>query len=318
MSGSGKSAGGRRTKWSSLDSIDPADWSYVGTFYCGPDEHPFGEWNDEQALNALEASTVSLFDGTGRCDHCGAYPFYVAVVRHDPSGDVIAIGETCLGTRFDFADRAERDLSELRRAVAAARQRAADKAAAEEARVAFLAEHPAEATILAAVLAAPAGRDQFLVDLAEQWERRGSLSDSQIPWVVKCVERETAQAEREAQRAATLAAAGPIAEGRYEIVGEVVAAKWVDNDFGGALKITVLTESGHRVWGTAPSAIASLPIFSDDEHTIVAGYRGVTAGDKVAFTAAVERSDRDETFGFYKRPTKARLIEAATDTEEQT
>ena len=52
--------------------------------------------------------------------------------------------------------------------------------------------------------------------------------------------------------------------------------------------ITVLDDRGFKVWGTAPSAIR----------------RNVKIQDRVAFDAAVAPSQRDETFGFFSRPTK--------------
>jgi hypothetical protein len=57
----------------------------------------------------------------------------------------------------------------------------------------------------------------------------------------------------------------------------------------------VRDDRGFKVWGTVPS---SLP--------------NTDRGDKVTFTASVERSNNDETFGFFKRPSKATLIEAAS------
>src|SRR5690606_20471029 len=64
--------------------------------------------------------------------------------------------------------------------------------------------------------------------------------------------------------------AAPVEAGRIEITGKGVPTKWV--------------------YGTVPAAIG-----------------GVERGERVAFTATVEASDDDETFGFFKRPTKAQL-----------
>jgi hypothetical protein len=37
---------------------------------------------------------------------------------------------------------------------------------------------------------------------------------------------------------------------------------------------------------------------------------GVTAFSAAGLSATVQKSDRDETFGFFERPTKARIVEA--------
>jgi len=82
-----------------------------------------------------------------------------------------------------------------------------------------------------------------------------------------------------------------VIEGRIEICGRVVSTKWVENNFsyhgGSVLKIVVRDNRGFKVWGTCPSAIAS----------------DVEKGTKVTFTATVTKSDKDEDFGFFKRPT---------------
>ncbi len=95
-------------------------------------------------------------------------------------------------------------------------------------------------------------------------------------------------AEREAR-----AAAAPLAEGRSVIRGRVRSLKWVENPFGfgaSTLKMTVELPGGQRVFGTSPACHAA----------------GV--GDHVEFTATVTRAEPDHTFGFFKRPSKARVL----------
>jgi hypothetical protein len=71
----------------------------------------------------------------------------------------------------------------------------------------------------------------------------------------------------------------------------VLSVKWQENDFGGREVMTVKDDRGFLVWGSTPHAIDS-----------------VQKGDRVRFVANVERSDRDETFGFFKRPRKAEVV----------
>jgi len=86
------------------------------------------------------------------------------------------------------------------------------------------------------------------------------------------------------------AATVPVVEGRYEIQGEVLTVKFQESQFGGSLKMLVEVD-GYKVWGTVPTDLY-----------------GVDRGDRVAFTATVERSQDDAGFGFFKRPTKARRL----------
>lgn len=86
--------------------------------------------------------------------------------------------------------------------------------------------------------------------------------------------------------------ASPVVEGRIVIEGQVVKAYAMENDFGVREVMVVRDDRGFSVWGTVPSSI------------------DVEVGDKVVFTATVEVSDKDETFGFFKRPSKAQLISA--------
>ena len=78
---------------------------------------------------------------------------------------------------------------------------------------------------------------------------------------------------------------------------EVVSASWRTTDFGETLKIIVQHEDGWKVWGSSPSA------FGSDETAIV--------GRSVRFMARIARARDDEKFGFFSRPTKAEITNAA-------
>ena len=88
------------------------------------------------------------------------------------------------------------------------------------------------------------------------------------------------------------ASATPVPEGRIEVEGTVLVVKWQDSDYGGSYKMLV-EGTGWKVWGTVPSTL--------DLH----------GGDRVTFTATVEASKDDPAFGFFKRPTKASILEHA-------
>lgn len=81
----------------------------------------------------------------------------------------------------------------------------------------------------------------------------------------------------------------PCFTGRGVITGRVLRTDIKDNGFQLRTVFTVLDDRGFKVWGTVPAAIDV-----------------VEAGQRVTFTATVE--PKDETFGFFKRPTKAEVI----------
>lgn len=103
--------------------------------------------------------------------------------------------------------------------------------------------------------------------------------------------------DREADRAAEAEAAvdaEPVPTGRIVVTGKVIKLAERYSDYGVTLKATVLDDRGFKVWVTVPRAISD-----------------VERGDRVTFDATVEPSRDDEFFGFGKRPTKARVLEAA-------
>lgn len=96
-------------------------------------------------------------------------------------------------------------------------------------------------------------------------------------------------AEEERQR--QYDAAPDIEEGRQSFVGEVLSTKWQDSDFGPVYKMLVQDDRGFKLWGTCPAAIDP------------------SRGDHVAFVATATPSKDDPKFGFFKRPSKAVILE---------
>lgn len=105
-----------------------------------------------------------------------------------------------------------------------------------------------------------------------------------------------AQAERISKQLANPNAAAkaevPVTTERLVIAGTVLREKEVESDFGIQYKVLLETEDGYRLWGTNPKG-------------------EFVAGDRVEFTARVERSRDDATFGFFSRPTKAKVLATA-------
>lgn len=129
--------------------------------------------------------------------------------------------------------------------------------------------------------------------------------------------RDIARTERWAEERAAARAAEPeataVIEGRIAITGEVLTVKFQDNDYGGAMKMLIRDDRGFKLWGTRPRSLDGDYDPNDRQRWIP----GAEKGDRVTFTATIERSGDDETFGFFKRPTKASIIERGENDEEE-
>jgi len=111
-------------------------------------------------------------------------------------------------------------------------------------------------------------------------------------------ERAKRQAELEAKREATRLAAEPVpvSDERMKISGEIVSIKpksfyngWKTVEIW---KMLVKDERGFKVWGSVPKGEWNV-------------------GDSLEFFARVEASKDDDRFGFYKRPTKVKMLTKA-------
>jgi hypothetical protein len=129
-------------------------------------------------------------------------------------------------------------------------------------------------------------------DIATKMARDLYLSEKQIAFLLKL---HAQHQEEEVRR--TLAV--PCPEGRFEIAGTVVSIKWQENDFGGALKMLVLAEAGFKLWGSVPASLMYPTVETP-----------IDKGAVVKFTATVQPSRDDKSFGFFSRPTKAVALNA--------
>ena len=143
------------------------------------------------------------------------------------------------------------------------------------------------ANLRAAVLA-EATRDHLalIVSLARTYQRT----------MAKAVE-----AERRAAEPAPVKVDCPT--GSQTICGHIISLDEKDTPYGTRYVFTVRDDRGFTVWGSQP-AKALLP------NGDCAPFYDI--GDRITFTATVERSDRDASFGFFKRPRNAHILALAT------
>lgn len=291
------------------------DYVYVGGYdnEIGlPGDSPAGA-NRARLRAAIAASTTTAYHSGSQCDHCGAHIRYVAVVRHTPTGDHLAIGETCLDNRFE---RATADFQAMRKAAQLDREQQRLVTASN----AYRADHDVDWDVLDASV------NGFVMDVLAKLRRWGSISDKQLTAIVGAVVRDTQRDADQAVTAVTPSAVAPNADG-VTVEGRIVSLKWKDSDYGGAMKMTVVVttpDGDYRVWGTQPRALegewgcmgcgSTAPVCRDgcDSHNHAAGYVGAAAvGDTVRFTANFSQAHDDTSMAFFKRPRKATIVATA-------
>jgi hypothetical protein len=248
-------------------------------------------------------ATDKVFDPCGKCMGDGVvhYGNVVYTTRRGPERTC----HRCNGAKGRWTTQAAIDKRERARARRAekANIEAASKLAEAEAklnarRAEFEADHGDVIEFL------PSLTGDFGSSLREALESHGNLTEKQVEAVRKI------KAQRDAEPTPV-----PVVEGRIQITGRVVTEKWVDSDYGTTHKMLVLDDRGFKVWGTVPQAVEPENYY--DEHGEYQHEHGVGCGGRdsnhaaevrVTFTATVEASRDDETFGFYKRPTKAEKL----------
>jgi hypothetical protein len=261
----------------------PEDYTYVDAY----DNDGMDGTGIRRALAQLlnDSKTARYGDGY-QCDHCGAHIRYVAVFLHVPTGDHIGVGETCCEGRFTYS---KADFDRLRKDAALQRENHRIK----NRRIAFVWEHP---ELVEVIVEREAGEitNSFILDVLHKLDIYGDLSDKQVSAIVKSAARDREyKATPKVEQPKALV---PDTDTRINIEGRVISTRWQESDFGSQLKGLVECETPEgffRLWGTVPSSLGGV---SD------------LKGCRVRFSAKVQRSDKDDSFGFWSRPTKAEVV----------
>lgn len=130
-------------------------------------------------------------------------------------------------------------------------------------------------------------RNAFLTSLRSQLGRFGTLSGAQLAAVAKAQER-ASQAAQEASQA------GPLPQGTWTGEVTVISTRTQDGQWGSNLKALLRLPNGSKAWGTCPKVLAQLP-------------HAQRPGQTIEFTATLEPSKDDPSFGFFKRPRKVQV-----------
>lgn len=282
----------------SSPDFDPEAYDYRGAFDLFPEWPNPGEaqYRAEVIRKLADDGYKIGAHGYGQCGHCGARIRYAALMVREDVKEYIWIGEICLDGRFEMS---KSEFQALRKAAALNRERMARKDRIAQ----FFQDHPLLVWIsYAPVITNSHGYvNSFLCGLNFNLNRYGELSTRQIETAERVIIENTAKDDEriELDKAAAAALAEMLAnnvtcpEGRIVIEGEVVSVKEYDGYMPGtsSWKMLVVTSEGWKVWGTRPDAIWQ-----------------AEKGDRVRFTATVTRSEDDQLFGKFKRPTKAEVL----------
>lgn len=302
-----------RTDPHSHKALNPDDYTWVG--YTDDGDQFFGRMSDGPLFPPIGAlgvdrgrydrlrreanpSGVRNAIHPGGCDACGQGNLrYRHYFRHDPTGDVIVLGNDCV-RRMDFpsdeAFKAAKKL-EAERALALLRKEREEWESENYQAACFLNEVAGETR--------SAGDSQyFIVELHHKLYKYGSLTENQTAAIKKVMVRTE---ERESDVADGTVAEIPdeLCEGRHKIEGVVEKYAWKKSpgEVYGRDVMTVKDDRGFRVWGTCPQGtIPAIDIDASDE-----------TGDKhprVSFYCTIKRKESDKTFGFFKRPTKGAIV----------
>ena len=296
-------------------NLDPSAYRFVGMVDlhdAKAEQLPDGSWveipnyaDDPQARAALAAHGLKggNFDNKGTCDHCGAWFLYGAVFMHR-DGDAVCVGWQCAGESFNGMEGGAHQIARMKKAAAARRHTIKMVAAF----MAQIEDRDDKAQILAALESAKGNNDdvefygeRIARSMKSKIHNWGKLSDKQIALLIDVAAPDVVAAKRqekeaaEAKRAEEEAARPDVVEGRRVLVGTVATLKVQESDWGSTLKMLLICDDGQKLWGSVPSAIRA----------------DIERGDAVEFTATVEASQDDPKFGFYKRPSKAKITAAA-------
>lgn len=128
----------------------------------------------------------------------------------------------------------------------------------------------------------------LLVESGKSWEQNGlevAYAYLKGPWK-DLVEAAAAHLESELQNKVVAEPEVYMEEGRHTVTGKIAVIKPVNDPlYGPSWKMMVVTEQGHKLWGTRPSALTQ----EDQGHIIT-------------FTAAFSKGKNG--MSYFKRPTK--------------
>lgn len=265
---------GTRTDVHRPSVINPGDYKYLSV--------------SEKRAERKEGKKVGGPAGT--CHHCGKAIVWEVNYQHLPSGNLVTFGYICAGI-LDLTDnRIDHEMVLLKRAAENERRQYEWDEQIRYRRVEMERNRPDLCRFLDEL---DLEYEEMFVIKNMKWgyDKYGSLRDWEIVTLDKILK---ARADFIARKLAEPTPESPVVEGKYTVEGVVQSTKLKPSLYNpeGQLKMMVMLDDGNKVWGSVPKSI-----LSDD-----------LKGKRVRFDATVEKSDNDEHFGYFSRPTKATVV----------
>lgn len=278
-------------------AINPCEYTYVSQDYWGPGSFNSAFLATERAtLKQHMANTGGKFSNHehgGSCHICGAAAMYVAHFHHPKTNKYITTGCIC-AEKVGMGDPAlfrkfHKHILEAKRAEKG-KQKAVEtleKLGLMRAWEIYMGPEYRNSPMPA--------EENTVCDILSRLVKWGNISDRQVSYLRSLFNRIDTRKEREAQRAAEHAAAAPVpvTSDRVPIIGTILGFREPDAYARfPQRKILLESDAGWKVWGSLPASLS-----------------GCKRGDKIRFLAYLTRSDKDEKFGFFNRPSKAEVLE---------
>ena len=285
-------------------NIDPSEWTWKGNFYQGTSDNMADAYGwDERELeenlgfeiwSALESGKIQRHDNGG-CASCGTH--FAHGVVFNRGDDYLAIGHICGNDLFILPDLASAQRVKAEKRAEVLKLKAASEDCAKKHNLVEMIEGIEEVK--------EQHRETF-ESISRQLVRKGMVSQPQIDYLSNMwAWRNDPDPEPivEAPKPSV-----PESDERIQITGTVISHRFQESDYGETHKMLVEDDRGFRLWGTVPRSIEGGDTLGYREDGYPIYEPSLDDGDRVTFSAKVERSRDDESFGFYKRPTKAEVI----------
>jgi hypothetical protein len=247
----------------------PVGWVALERDIAAPDDDDFARASGDSFIYDARG-VIGL--GIQLTDALG----YVSQAKAEEQGQVSTRDRFLIAYHGPYSER-ERKIAEQTADALAARSRSDAEVAAE-----------VEAII--AWAGSLDGATDYLSNVKAVVTEGGWLGRKHLGYALSAVGAYRRDRDHQARRAVQQAERAPVVVGRYPITGTVASVEVRDSFYGPQVKCRITLAGGTVLWGTLPASV-----------------RDAVPGDTLAFTATVTASDRDATFGFYSRPTGARI-----------
>lgn len=286
----------KRTDVHAPSQIIPSDYEYFGQELIKIEGmgDVFAVMDARRIINEHMVKTGGAYSKHahgGNCHICGSVnAIYTVLFHHKPSNTYIRTGQDC-AQKLD-ANISDDTMNAFRMACKSGMEFQTGKRKAK----AFLGQSQIASCWEIYESDASGNQETIVRDIVGKLIKYGSISEKQINFLRSLVtgiaDRPAIEAKRSERRHA---AAANCPSGRVVIVGTILSTKIVPTDFGNVEKMVVFSDSGFKVWGTMPGNLAA------------------ERGDKIEFTGTVTPSPNDAKFGFFKRPSGAKVLDRVAE-----